>query len=85
MSDHQQDFSCAASLPHKCGVDLCGEGVVLKGRDLTEDFREEQVDEGDGDGRKILEDQTDQPVGAMLRNTKSGASESHSPNPGSEF
>ena len=45
-------------LPHKCGVDLRGERVIFKRRDLTEDVGEEQVDKGDGDGRKILEEQT---------------------------
>ena len=31
-------------------------------------MREEQVDKGDGDGREVLQDQTDQPVVLTLRN-----------------
>ena len=57
--------------PHKGSIDLCGERVVFKRWDLAEHVGEEQVDEGDGDGRKVLEDQTDHPVvlWGTLRNT----------------
>lgn len=38
-------------LPHQGSIDLHGERVVFKRRDLTEDMRQEQIDKGDGDGR----------------------------------
>lgn len=55
------------SLPHERGVDLRGEGVVLKGRDLAEDVGQEQVDCGDGDGGQVLQEEADQPVVSALK------------------
>lgn len=55
------------SLPHERGVDLRGEGVVLKGRDLAEDVGQEQVDRGDGDGGQVLQEEADQPVVSALK------------------
>ena len=59
-------------LPHKRGIHLHSERVVFKRRDLTEDFREQQVQKSDDDGRKILEKQTDEPVVPTLRNVVRG-------------
>lgn len=57
-------------LPHKSGIDLRGEGVVLKGGDLAEDFGEEQVDRSDGDGGQVLQKEADQPVVSTLKQTR---------------
>lgn len=71
------DFVCVQNcflcvhLPHKRGIHLHGEGVVFKRWDLREDVGEEQVDKADGDGRKILEEQTEQPMLCTLWNTVS--------------
>lgn len=55
-------FSSFFTLPQKSSIHLNGEGVIFKRRDLTEDVGQDQIDKGDSDGRKILEEQTDQPV-----------------------
>lgn len=40
-------------------------------------MREEQVDKSDGDGRQILEDETDQPVVSALRDAAQKVRDEH--------
>lgn len=52
---HPQTGQLQEDTPDEGSIDLGGDGVILEGRDMAEDVRQEEVDQGDDDGRKVLE------------------------------